>query len=122
MNITTTAQNFEMNHTIDRFVRGELQFALARFGEDILTADVFMKDTNGPKGGIDQQVVIRVRLKNGHVIATETTEVNMFAAARMGIKKTKRAVRRSIRRSRRVERTRLQDLRNNNGLLAVQKF
>lgn len=100
MNITTTAQNFAADSAVDIFVRHELQNALARLDSDIIAIDVFMKDINGPKGGVDKRALIRVQLGNRQVITTKTEHENLFGAIKTGVKRTKRAVRRNLRRSR----------------------
>ena len=54
MDITTTAQNFETSVPLDAFVRSQLRNVLGRMETDIIAIDVFMKDVNGPKGGVDK--------------------------------------------------------------------
>ncbi|MGB5333929.1 MAG: HPF/RaiA family ribosome-associated protein [Woeseiaceae bacterium] len=109
MNITTRAQDFEMSQAIDQFARNQVRAALQRLSDDILAVDVFMRDSNGPKGGIDKQALIRVRLRNRQVIALETEHQNLYAAIKKGSKRTKRAVRRHLRKSRRVQKQRMRD-------------
>ena len=109
MNITTRAQDFEMTTSIDQFVRDQVRTALHRFSEDILAVDVFMKDTNGPNGGVDKQALIRVRLRNRQVIAIETAHENLYAAVKIGSKQTKRAVRRHLQKSHRIQKQRMRD-------------
>ena len=121
MNITARAQGFDLSQAIDTFVREELQLALRRFSEDVLTIDVFMKDTNGPKGGVDKQVLVRLRLRNGQLIAMATTHEDLYAAIKVSVKRSKRAVRRNLRKSRRVEKQRLRDLHQRLALTAVPK-
>ena len=77
MNITTRAQGFEMTPAIDQFTRTRLRAALARIDEGVIAIDVFLKDTNGPRGGIDKQVLMRVRLRNRQQIALVTTHDDM---------------------------------------------
>lgn len=119
MNITTRAQDFEMTNAIDQFVRDQVQAALLRFGEEIMAVDVFMKDANGPKGGIDKRALIRVRLRNRQVIALETTHENLYAAVIKGSKRTRQAVRRNLRKSRRVKKQRMRDRLDDAGIAAV---
>jgi len=109
MNIMTRAQDFKMSTSIDRFVREQLGTALHRFSEDILSVDVFMKDCNGPKGGVDKHALIRVRLRNRQVIALETAHENLYAAVKKGSKQTKRAVRRQLQKSRRIQKQHMRD-------------
>jgi ribosome-associated translation inhibitor RaiA len=110
MNISCTAQGFELSSAIDTIVREELQSALGHFADEIVSVDVFMKDTNGPKGGIDKQVLMRVQVRGRRQIMLQTTREDLYAAVRISSKRAKRAVRRSLRRARRFERLNLRKL------------
>ena len=109
MNITTRAQGFELTRAIDRFVRTQLQNALARIDDDVIAIDVHMRDTNGPRGGVDKQVLIRVRLRNRQRIALLTTHEDLYAAIGKGVKRTKRAVRRQSQKYRRIAKLRVRE-------------
>ena len=110
MNITSRAQGFELSSAIDTFVRDEVRSALERFTEEIVSVDVFMKDTNGPKGGIDKQVVMRVQMRGRQQITLQTTREDLYVAVRISIKRAKRAVRRNLRKARRFEKLSLRRL------------
>ena len=119
MNITTTARDFEMSSAIDSFAREQLEAMLRPFSDAIISIDVFMKDTNGPKGGIDKEVLIRVHLRNRQQLALQSTHENLYAAIKNGAKRIKRAVRRNLRRSRRPGRFNLRDIGNSSRLTAT---
>jgi len=121
MNITTRAQNFELTRAIDHFVREQLRGALARIDEDVIAIDVFLKDANGPRGGVDKQVLIRVGLRNRQLIALLTTHEDMYGAIRNGVRRTKRAVRRQLRKSRHFSKQRMCDVLGDNLPVVVQK-
>ena len=110
MNITTTAQNFDSSIALDTFVRSRLKNALARLDGDIIAIDVFMKDVNGPKGGVDKQALIRVQLRNRQVITIEAAHENLYAAIRNGVKRTQKAVRRQLGKSRQIDKQRVSDV------------
>ena len=110
MNISSRAQGFELSSAIDTFVRDEIRSSLERFTEDVISVDVFMKDTNGPKGGVDKQVVLRIQLRGRQQITLQTTREDLYAAVRISIKRAKRAVRRSVRKARRFEKLSLRRL------------
>ncbi len=110
MNITSRAQGFELSSAIDTFVRDEVRSALERFTEEIVSVDVFMKDTNGPKGGVDKQVVMRVQMRGRQQITLQTTREDLYVAVRISIKRAKRAVRRNLRKARRFEKLSLRRL------------
>ena len=84
MQITTKTQGFELNTAIDAFVRNRLHVALKRLSASVVAIDVFAKDTNGPKGGVDKLVLIRVQLPNRQVLAVETSHENLYAAIEKG--------------------------------------
>lgn len=122
MNITARAQGFDLSQAIDAFVRDELRAALQRFGEDIMTIDVYLKDTNGPKGGVDKLALVRVRLRSGQLIALETVRADLYAAIKVSVKRAKRAVRRNLKKFRRLERRRLRSLGRDLDLLTLPKI
>lgn len=119
MNITIRAQDFEMTRAINHFSRDNLRTSLARFRDDIVGVDVFLKDANGPRGGVDKQVLIRVNLRNRQQITLATTHEDMYAAIKLGVKRTKRAVRRHIRKARHFDKQRLQGLLTDAGITSV---
>ena len=110
MNITTRAQDFELTRAIDQFARDCLTSSLARIDEELVSIDLFMKDANGPRGGVDKQVLIRVHMRNRQQIALVTTHEDMYAAIKKGVKRTKRAVRRQIRKARSFEKRSLRHM------------
>ena len=121
MNITTRANNFALTAAIDTFVRSELQSAFERLDAEVVTIDVSMKDANGPKGGIDKQVLICVRLRNRQQVALDAEHENLYAAIKVGVKRAKRAVRRTVRKSRRVHRQSLRELLDDEPLPTVPR-
>lgn len=110
MNIKITAQNFEGSLALTTFVRSRLRNALARIDDNIIAVDVFMKDVNGPKGGVDKQALIRVQMRNRQVITVEAEHENLYAAVRGAVKRTRQAVRRHLQKSRQIDRQRVADI------------
>ena len=107
MMISTSSHNIQLTPELDQFVGATLRGSLERLADDVVSVDVFLQDLNGPKGGVDKQVLIRIHLRQRREIAIETVHENMGAAIRIGAKRAKRAVRRSIRKARRIERFRI---------------
>ena len=121
MNINTRANDFTLTEAIDTFVRDELRWALRPFDADIVSIDVSMKDANGPKGGVDKQVLICAHLRNRQQIALDTTHENLYAAIKTGIRRTRRTVRRALLKARRVDRQSLRELLDDKPLPAVPR-
>ena len=112
MNLIVRAHSLQVEEAVKAFVESNLESALGRFLDQVMDADVFLTDVNGPKGGEDKRVSIRLRLQNGHVIMAETTREDLRAALILSIRKAKRAVRRSLRKSRRFQHRPLRTLPN----------
>ncbi len=120
MNITTTASNFDASPALDTFIRDELRGALTHVRADIVAVDVFMEDINGPKGGVDKQARVRIRLRTGRVISIQSQREDLYQAVRNAIQRAKRAVRRHLRKSRRIGAARIAALvRQANGRVAT---
>ena len=110
MNIACRTQGFELSSAIDMFVRNQVRSTLDRFSDEVVSVDVFMKDTNGPKGGIDKQVVMRVQVRGRQQITLQTTREDLYAAVSISAKRAKRAIRRGLRKAKRYERLTLRRL------------
>ena len=109
MIISTSSHNVLLSRELDEFVIGMMRAALERLADEVLSIDVFLKDVNGPKGGVDKQVLVRAHLRNRQQLVIETAGQNIYAAVRRGAKRTKKAVRRSIDKSSRIEKLRVHD-------------
>lgn len=111
MQMTIQTQGFPMSSSVYRRARGQLERALGSFRESIVDLDVFLKDVNGPKGGFDKAVVVRVNLTTQQSVTVETVSSNLHAAIILSARRAKRSVRRAIEKRRRVARQELRDWR-----------
>ena len=119
MNFTLRTQGFRLTEAIDAFARGQLQRSLRRFSDEVVSADVFLKDVNGPKGGEDMQVVVRVRLRGRPSIATECTRSELYAAIASCTRKTKNAVSNALHKHQRVAKQQVRDLHYAQGAVSL---
>lgn len=103
MNISVRAHGFERSDAIDTFVRNDIRSTLARFRDEVLSVDVFLKDANGPKGGVDKQALLRIQMRSGQQLVLQTVREDLYAAIRISTKRAKRAVRRSLRKTRHLD-------------------
>mgnify|MGYP001818230079 FL=1 len=110
MNITIRAQHFELSDPIRSFVHDKLESALSRFGDDVLSVDVFCTDVNGPKGGPDKRVVLRIQLRRRHQVTVESLHHDLYIAISKCSGKARRVVRRKIRKFRKVQKLSLRDM------------
>lgn len=111
MNTTISAQSFDLSPAISRHAEEKINGALNRFRHHIVSIDVFLRDINGPKGGKDKQVLLRVRLGNRQVVTVESTRSDLYAAISCGSRRAKRSVKRTLKKMQRFEKRGLRDLR-----------
>ena len=104
MNITINSQDYELTSAMDSFIRTELDTTMKRLGGEIIAIDVFLKDINGPKGGVDKQITIRAQLRIRQVVTISTAHTDLYAAIKLGANRTRRSIRRAMRRSRQFAR------------------
>ncbi len=110
MEMTVQTRGFRLTSTIYRSARSQLTRALGSFRDSIVDIDVYLKDLNGPKGGVDKAVLVRVGLTTQQTIAIETVNENLHAAIILSARRARRAVRRTLAKQRRVERVKFRDL------------
>ncbi len=110
MNIQLHTQGFDLTPAIESHTRKQLSFHLANFARHVVSVDVFLRDINGPKGGPDKKVLIRARLASRMTIAIERTRSNLYAAVSSAARQTKRTVKRSLNKQRRMEKLALRTL------------
>lgn len=115
MNINLIAHGLRIDAGTDAFVRKQVHSALRRFDNQVFSVDAYLKDINGPKGGIDKQVLVRVRLQNGRVITAEVARARLRAAVVICLRKARRAVRRSLKKSQQRHRWRAAGLQEVTG-------
>jgi putative sigma-54 modulation protein len=64
MLVTFHGDNVLGGSELFEYIRRRLNFALAKFGDRIQRVKVAIKDTNGPRGGVDKQCLMVARLKS----------------------------------------------------------
>ncbi|MGB5325907.1 MAG: HPF/RaiA family ribosome-associated protein [Pseudomonadales bacterium] len=111
MNIYLQSQDVTLTPSIDAHVRKEIMHYLSKAGGHITSVKVFVSDINGPRGGTDQKVVICVDLANHALVKIEKTHANLFAAISVSARQASRAVKRTLRKRKRINRPLLRGLR-----------
>ena len=119
MIISTSSHSVLLTAEIDEFVHDTVRATLYRFQDRIDSVDVSLKDVNGPKGGVDKVASLRVHLRRGGQVITETEGENLYAAVRLGARKARRAVNRRLRKSAGFDRHRLSDSLPRGGALSM---
>lgn len=116
MEIRLETQGFELTDALAAAAREQVIAALGRMGGSVMYVDVFMRDVNGPKGGPDKHVLLRIRLIGSGVIAVDSQRSEWRAALAVCARRARRCVRRSLRRRRRLEKGRIREFHGRQSL------
>ncbi len=111
MNVKIHTQGFDLTPAIKEHVYRQLHFNLANFEGQVLVAEVFLRDVNGPKGGPDKKALVCIRLSSRLNIAVERTRSDLYTAVNQVSRQAKRAVKRTLNRHRRMEKLAVRNLR-----------
>ena len=87
-----------------------VRLALGRIGRRVRQVEVTLRDLNGPRGGIDQECLIRIEVEPAHQIVADARADSPQAAIAEATRRASAALRRRLqrRRSRARRRTALQ--------------
>lgn len=80
------------------FTERRLRRALRPFADRIQSVAVYLRDVNGPRGGIDKRIRVVVRLRGGRHVVVDGMDANGFAAAADVLRRVRRTVRRTLQR------------------------
>jgi ribosome-associated translation inhibitor RaiA len=111
MNIQVETQGIELTPALKAHIHRQLHFNFANFEGHIVSVDVFLRDINGPKGGFDKKALVCIQLASRTSIKVERTRSDAFAAVTLVGRQAKRAVKRALHKTRRMEKLALRHLR-----------
>lgn len=94
MQIQIRKRNLELTPELIGYVERRLQFSLGRFKRRLRSAQVSLKDVNGPKGGVDQTCKITIQTNWHCQIVIDERDADMFAAITRAADRAGRAVER----------------------------
>lgn len=97
MRLDINASRIDLNSDIREYIERRAEFALGRFDHVIVDLTVSLEDTNGPRGGIDQQCKIRVNMlgERSPLLSTHTHE-EIKAAIDLAFETASRTIAKSL--------------------------
>lgn len=104
MELNIHTQGVPLTPKIEDHVRAQVTAALRSYADRVTAVDVYLKDVNGPKGGNDKNVLIRTRLRGRSQVAVTEQRDDLFSTIAAAARRTKRWVKRAIRKQQRFER------------------
>jgi len=91
--IVNPADGFELSEALSRHIHNEVNNRLGRRFESWLTrVEVFMRDINGPKGGIDKHCRLEARPRGTDPVHVENQDVDAYACIKAAAEKLEKAL------------------------------
>ena len=110
MNVRIQTQGFTLTPAIAARVHEQIKGTLERYVDDVIAVDVYLRDLNGPKGGEDKQAGIRLQLRHVAPVTIISVDNDLYRAISRSARRSRRAVRRSTSKFRRIRRRGLHHL------------
>jgi putative sigma-54 modulation protein len=96
MDVSVRGTNIELSPTVVAHVERRLYFALGRFGRRVRAARVRMTDVNGPKGGLDTECHIVLRLDPSGSLEISDLGGDVYAAVDAAADRVSRSIGRRL--------------------------
>ena len=112
MKITIKSHQLQLDQETSISMERRLRFALSRFGDSINRVTVRLTDLNGPKGGIDKECLIVVKLQKGGEVIVQGSGMDCNATLNYCADRIGRAVDRELTRYRRAPIRKMRRMQN----------
>lgn len=96
MKFQLITQGLTLTPSLRNHIERRLAFALGRFGHEVSQVWARLSDTNGPRGGIDKLVALRVQGRRLQTIVVTDTDANIYAAIDRAADRVGRTIARSL--------------------------
>ena len=96
MKLQVNSPDFKLTPALKQRLKRRITFALNRFSDRIRLVKVWLRDINGPKGGIDKVCRILVEGSAGWVVPVEVTRQDAYEAIDFAGERVNRAVTRRV--------------------------
>jgi len=100
MRLYVRSKKVRLSEELYEYLHARLAFALARFDRRILDITASLTDVNGPKGGVDKQCRLVVRLRPKGKVTIEQSATDVAAATDLAADRVSYAVSRALKRQR----------------------
>ena len=100
MNLTIHHPGLSVPPSLSARIEQHLRFALRRFAHRVASATVRIRDLNGPRGGIDKELRVRLDLSGARAVQVVERCADLLAGASAAARRVSRVVARAIARAR----------------------
>jgi putative sigma-54 modulation protein len=95
MNLRIQSQGLHASATLTAVIANRLEHALRNHLHEVVSVDVYLKDLNGPKGGDDKSVRVRVHFNDRVSVLAKAKRSSLLAAIVVAARRIKRSAERA---------------------------
>lgn len=100
MELSLRTTGFSLSAALHALAERRIRFALTRFGHAIEHVVCSMSDVNGPRGGVDKLVSLKVKPSSGRLVVVEYADTTVLRALDLALDAAARGVARELQRAR----------------------
>jgi putative sigma-54 modulation protein len=100
MEMTVRFPGLAQSESMRSFVERQALFHLGRFGREVDTVEVRVRDVNGPRGGQDMECRVTIRGRRLGVVTITELSHDLYRSAGAAMTRVARALARSLERAR----------------------
>ena len=112
MKFSIKSHHVKLDEKTNDTMKRRLRFALGRFGDSINEVTVRLADLNGPKGGVDKECLIVVKLRKGGDVIVQGSGKDYTATLNYCADRIGRAVERELSKNRKAPIRRIRRMKN----------
>jgi len=86
----------ELTDELKRHIERRVHFGFGRFATRIRSLTIRLKDSNGPRGGVDQCCDVEVDVGLPQPVVVRERQASMFSAVALAVERAGQAVRRRL--------------------------
>lgn len=100
MHLSINGRDSQVHQTLRAYVEARAFRKMSRVSKRLRSMVISIRDTNGPRGGIDHVIQVIVRLKSGRQIVVRHRAAEAIAGLPTALQRTLRTMRRAVGRHR----------------------
>ena len=104
MHIKIHSNDFSITPAMSEYIDEKIKFALTRYGQRIRVIEISLKDINGPRGGLDKQCIIKMKINQFKTLVVDDVSSDAYEAISACTQRAKRRIERHFNRSRTQQR------------------
>ena len=89
MQVLIHTSNVTLSKQARKLIKNKILSSLQRFDNGVKQVDLYLKDVNGPKGGVDKECTINIKADNQNLLIVRSKAASIFSVVKQCAVKSK---------------------------------